>query len=83
MFYKAFFFFPSESGKQPLEASWLKLFVEINGCGFSCLQDQSHHMLVLLSETHACHAHTHTYVCLCSSLAHRGELGWPVRAQCG
>ncbi|XP_062473028.1 uncharacterized protein LOC134162807 isoform X2 [Pezoporus occidentalis] len=49
-------------GKRPLEASWLKLFIEINGCGSGCLQERSHHMLLLLS-THMFTLHAPTRCC--------------------
>ncbi|XP_061225157.1 uncharacterized protein LOC133220807 [Neopsephotus bourkii] len=51
-------------GKRPLEASWLKLFIEINGCGSRCLQEQSHHMLLLPSR----HMFTMHAPTRCSSL---------------
>jgi len=80
MFYKAFFlpcfFFCGEWGKQPLEALWLKLFIEINGCGFWCLQEQSHHMLVLLSKTHVLHAHPHLHTALLLAAALQQGRSW-------
>ncbi|KAM9526138.1 uncharacterized protein ACIB01_015680 isoform 1-T1 [Guaruba guarouba] len=53
-----------EMGKRLLEASWLKLFIEINGCGSRCLQERSHHMLLLLSR----HMFTTHVPTRCSSL---------------